>query len=528
MYSAAWGLASIANPSPTLYIVGMSQPLLTPQASRLDRVLGPWMGTALVIGTIIGSGIFKKPKNVAIEVPEFGLALAAWVLIGVLVLMGALALAEVAVLLPRAGGNYVFLREAYGRWAGFLWGWVEFWIIRTASIAALATIFTESLHDILRQSQGLSAGHDVLTFWQRQGTTIAVIAALGLINARGTRLGGGLQVFLTTIKVGTLVCIAVLPFVFMALVFPQAAAVNFDRLQPLWPTDWFSVDWSKFGLALVGVLWAYHGWMNIVPVAEEVRNPSRNIPLALLVGSLTVMVLYVSANFAYYLVVSRNEMILLGDRPVAAEFGLRLLGSGGLLLTSAAIMISVFGSLNGNLLVGPRLLYAMGRDGLAPEFLSRLHPRWRTPAWAEAVLTGWAILLVVSVALLVQYDVPPLNLGWFTLDINVRPDADPFDVLTNYAIFGATSFETLAVASIFVLRRRYVVGGEAPYRCPLFPWLPLIYVLAMAAVLVNMFVTSRTESLAAVGFMAVGAVLYALVLAGRSPPPSTIPSNLED
>src|SRR5207247_4909982 len=150
-------------------VVGMSQPLLPVQSSRLDRVLGPWMATALVIGTVIGSGVFKKPSAVAKDVPEFGLAIAAWILVGILALMGALVLAEIAVLLPRAGGNYVFLREAYGRWAGFLWGWVEFWIIRSASIAALATIFADSLHDILREARNLPSDQEVLTFWQRKG-----------------------------------------------------------------------------------------------------------------------------------------------------------------------------------------------------------------------------------------------------------------------------------------------------------------------------------------------------------------------
>jgi basic amino acid/polyamine antiporter, APA family len=203
---------------------------------------------------------------------------------------------------------------------------------------------------------------------------------------------------------------------------------------------------------------------------------------------------------------------------VAAEFGMRLLGPIGLLLISAAIMTSVFGSLNGNLLVGPRLLFAMGRDRLAPQFLSTLHPRWRTPAWAIAVLAGWSILLVVGVALLKQYPVPVVDWGWITIDVNLRPNANSFDVLTDYAMFGAASFETSAVAAIFVLRGRRDPRGDDAYRCPLYPVLPLIYVLAMSAVLVNMFVTNRTESLFALGWIAVGAFVYAILLAGRKTP----------
>src|SRR3954469_8358780 len=165
-----------------------------PQQQSLPRVLGPWIATAIVVGTVIGSGVFVKGRKVADNVPEFGMAMAVWVLGGVLALLGALALAEVAVLFPRAGGNYVFLRDAYGRWAGFLWGWVEFWIIRSASIAALATIFTESFHDVPRHVHPQGPDVEVLSPLSRTGVTATVIAVLAFVNARGTRLGAGLQV----------------------------------------------------------------------------------------------------------------------------------------------------------------------------------------------------------------------------------------------------------------------------------------------------------------------------------------------
>src|SRR5262249_18061993 len=159
-----------------------------------------------------GSGVFKKPQAVAEAVPFFGLAIAAWVLVGILVLFGALVYAEVAVLYPHAGGNYVFLREGYGRWAGFLWGWVEFWSIRAGSIAALASIFTDSFHGVLKQARSLGPEEELLTFWLRQGVTVTVIAVLALVNARGTRWGGMLQLVVTTVKVLSLLCVALLPF----------------------------------------------------------------------------------------------------------------------------------------------------------------------------------------------------------------------------------------------------------------------------------------------------------------------------
>src|SRR5579884_3123706 len=154
--------------------------------SGLVRGLGPLMATAVVVGTVIGSGVFKKPQAIAEHVPNFGLAALLWVLGGVLVLLGALAYAEVSVLLPRAGGNYVFLREGYGRLFGFLWGWVDFWIIRGASLAALATIFTESFYDLL----GLGAPTEAAAFWTQKGVTVSVILCLALVNVRGVQWGG--------------------------------------------------------------------------------------------------------------------------------------------------------------------------------------------------------------------------------------------------------------------------------------------------------------------------------------------------
>jgi amino acid transporter len=486
------------------------------ESNKLPRILGPWMATAIVIGTVIGSGVFKKPHAVAtelstlspdrtiIEIPsEFGVIIVAWILVGILAFMGSLILAEVAVIHPRAGGNYVFLREGYGRWAGFLWGWVEFWIIRSGSIAALASIFTEAFHGILRYALNDSASDaPVLDFWALQGMTVTVIAVLAFVNARGTRLGGGLQVVVTTVKVVSLLSIALLPFVFLAFT-SDPTEVSIERLEPIWPAHISDINWSKFGSALVGIIWAYHGWMNLAPMAEEVKNPSRNLPLAFLLGTLAIIVLYVSVNVAYHLVITRSEMVFDGGTtPVATLFGQRLFGRIGLLLASLALMISVFGSLNGNLLVGPRLLFAMGEDGLAPKALYHLHPTWGTPARAIAVLAAWCIVLVFGAGLLIYYDVMRKAL---------------FDVLTDYAMFGAVSFETLAVASIFMVRRQFPVDKvQLPYRCWGYPIIPIIYVLAMAAVLFNMFYTQTVEALIAVGFMGVGAVVY-YVLFGSQP-----------
>jgi amino acid transporter len=470
----------------------------------LVRGLGPVMAIAVVAGTVIGSGVFKKPQAVAASVPYFGLAALAWVLIGALAMMGALALAEVAVLYPRAGGNYVFLREGYGRLAGFLWGWVEFWIIRTASIAALATVFTESLHDVLRngtlqEALGLSPGSPILGFWPQRLVTVAVILGLALVNVRGVRWGGVLQLFITLVKVGSLLGIMALPFVAAAFARPGAdvPAPDTDNLRPTWPDEISQFPVAGFGSALLAVLWAYHGWMNIAPVAEEVRRPQRNIPLALLAGVGIVIFLYLGANLAYSLVIPRDEMALMKETPVVTAFAQRLLGPVGATLASAAVMCSVFGALNGNLLVGPRLLYAMGDDGLAPHALRAVHPRYHTPAKAILVMAAWSALLVLGVAVLTEVGI--LDEG-----------KSHFDVLTDFAMFGAVIFETMAVVSIFVFRRRFP-DAERPYRCLGYPVVPLLYVLLPAFILINMFFRQTVEAVTGVGFIVAGVAVYFLL-----------------
>lgn len=509
----------------------------SPSSPALVRGLGPVLATAVVVGTIIGSGIFKKPSLVAEKLPEFHLVAAVWILGGLLALLGSLAYAEVAVLYPKAGGNYVFLREGYGRLAGFLWGWVEFWIIRGGSIAALATIFSESLHDILRnhafqQATGLALGSNPLGFWAQKGLTVATILALALVNVRGVRWGGVLQLFITLVKVASLLGIMALPFV-VALWTSESApsgppATGSARLEQV-------VSVGGFLTALLGVLWAYHGWMNITPVAEEVKDPQRNLPLAILAGTAIIIFLYLGANWSYHAVIPREELAmmkelspeemarrraLLGaeaaedyDKTVAIGFSRHLLGPIGAAVAAAAVMCSVFGALNGNLLVGPRVLYAMGEDRLAPRALGAIHGRYRTPAVAILVLGGWAATLVLAVAVL-------------TYSHHLPADKPHFDILTDFAMFGATTFETLAVATIFVFRRRFP-DRHRPYRCWGYPFVPILYCSILAAVVVNTFVNQTREALIGLGFITVGAVVYFWIEGRRGRPAENVTPSVE-
>ena len=477
---------------------------------RLPRVLGPWTATAIIVGVVIGSGIFKKPAQVAETVPETGLALFAWVLCGILTLMGALIFAEIATLYPRAGGIYVFLTEAFGRWAGFLWGWVEFWIIRSASIAALSTMLIEQLHDVVRHLRGMQSHESMFSKEMQVAMTVTLIAVIALVNARGTRLAGILQLAITTIKVGSLAAIALAPFVVAAWRSAPIASPE-TQSEVVWPGSFdLATDPSRFGAALVGILFAYNGWTGLAPVAEDIRSPSRNIPIAFIVGVLCVMLLYVSANVAYFFIVPVETMLHLGERTVAAQFAYKICGDVGLTLASAAVMMSLFGALNASLLIGPRLLVAMGRDRLAPRFLAHLHPRYQTPALATFVFAAWSILLVLGSSLLVRGALPTCSIGSWTFDPNLPPTTSLYDLLTDYSMFGAIAFETLGVATIFVFRRRVQSADMNSYRSPFYPWMPALYVLAMTAVLVNMFWTKQKESIVAVGFIGLGAIVYLL------------------
>ncbi|MBI1915672.1 MAG: amino acid permease [Planctomycetes bacterium] len=475
------------------------------------RALGPLMATAIVIGTVIGSGIFKKPQTVAFNVPYFGLAALVWVGGGVLVMLGALAYAEVAALLPRAGGNFVFLREGYGRMAGFLWGWVEFFIIKSGSIAALATLFTLQFRRLLLLSApGLG---EQLGYWQQRILTVVVILLLAAVNIRGVKWSGGLQLVITLVKVGSLLFIIALPFLaFLWVSGSGTRAANPARLEPSWP-DREQLTFNLLGgfaSALLAAQWAYHGWQNLAPVAEEVKEPQRNIPRSLLTGTAIVVALYLGANLAYSLVLTQDEMKGMKEdaalqqaaeaegRPhddtVAIGFCREVLGPFGVALAAAAVMCSVFGALNGVLLVTPRLLYAMGEDGMAPRALGAIHPRYRTPALAILVLAVWACLLVLGVAALTELDV-------------LAAGKDHFNILTDFAMFGAVIFETMAVLSIFIFRRT-MPDAPRPYRCWGYPVVPALYVILPGMILVNMFFREQQEALTGVGFIALGAAVY--------------------
>ena len=450
------------------------------------------MAGAILVGCVIGTGVFKKASAVAGSVPESGLAITVWVVVGLLTLCGALALAEVAALFPRSGGNLIFLHEAYGRMYGFLWGWVEFWFLRCASIAALSVVFTDAFHDIAKFAGETKS--DVIPFWHRQAISAVVVMLLGGLAARGTKLGARVQFVVTAVKVGALVLIMLLP-VIVLVIKPSAPTVpDPARFQPVWPSDWSAFSFAAFATAMIAVMWPYNGWTNVAPLAGEIRDPQKNVPRAFIGGMLVLIAVYTGVNVSYFFTVSASEMTTLGGTPVSTEVCFRLIGPVGLMLASAALMVSVMGTVGGNLLVGPRSVFALSREGLAPKILGSVHPRYETPLVATVLMTCVSAMFVVGVAAYTQLTGAGLK--------------SSFDVLTVFIVFGSTLLETLAVGTIFVFRVKY--PGSRPYRCPGYPVVPAIYIVTMLAVLATMLATpaKRTEALAGLGFIASGIVAY--------------------
>lgn len=471
----------------------------------LPRVLGPFDAVTIVVGSIIGSGIFLKVSNIDAKVPSFGAIMAVWLLGGMATLFGSLSLAELAAMLPHAGGPYVYLREAYGRITAFLWGWAEFSIIRTGSLGSLAcgTViyfnkFLESLEQmgVLPQTDMVPLPH-----FAQAIVTIAAVLSLTCVNVIGTRWAARTQNITTVIKLTFLLVLMLGPLVF--------GHWNVSNLQPLAPPE-LSINFFKaFGLAMVAVFWPYDGWINIGPVAEEVRHPERNVPLGLGLGILVVTFVYVGANIGYHLCLPLSQTQSSGT--VAADVFESIMGRWGVPLASAGVMISMFGALNSNLLAGPRIYFAMARDGLFPKAIGQVHSRFQTPANAVLAQSLWSLLQIGAA---------------FAVTSNPK---GAFDVLTDFVVLGGTVFYALVVAAVIVLRRR-MPNAKRPYKTWLYPFSPIIYLLTALLVVGSLFAAmfapdaTRVDMLKVPGFlvlMLVGLVLYALFRRLEGKPDST-------
>ena len=411
---------------------------------QLLRALGWWETTSIAMGIMIGTAIFIVPAEVTRSVGSPTAALAVWTAGGLLSLFGALSFAEMAAMMPQAGGQYVYLREAYGSLVSFLCGWAFFLAAQGGGISVLAVGFAEYLGEFFP-----------LTPWQHKAAAAASIVLFTVINYRGVKEGGRVQSLLTGLKVGAIVALIIMGFVLVRGLEAGPASL---------PTRSGSGFVASFGLALVGVLWAFEGWNTCTFAAGEVKNPQRDLPLALILGTIAVIGLYLALNLVYYRVLTLPEVAQ--STRVGADAAVRIFGRAGAQFVSLLIIISTLGSLNGSILAAPRVYYAMARDGLFFRWCASIHPKYHTPHWALVVQCIWAILLVVM---------------------------GTYEELFTYVVFAAWIFYALAGYAVIVLRRK-LPDLPRPYKVFGYPWVPIAFVLASAWFIVNTCIEKPRES----------------------------------
>jgi len=448
----------------------------------LPRELGLWSAVAVVVGSTIGSGIFRTPAGVTNRLPgPLPLAIV-WVAGGLLALCGALTLAEVAGAFPDTGGIFVFIRKSWGALPAFLFGWSELTIIRAASLGAIATTFAEYCLRVL----GFTTASPHYVGYVHYLAAIAIVVTASF-NYVGMRTGSLVQNITTVAKYFGLLFIVVLA---ISLGLPRTGG----HFTPVAPPGSFSI--APFGLALVSVLWAYDGWADLTFVSGEVRDPRRNLPRALIIGTAAVIGIYLLANIAYLAVMPVGE--IRNSQLVAADVALRLVGPAGVTFVAITVMLSTFGTLNGSILTAPRVFFAMAEDRLFFRKLAAVHPRYESPYVA---ITLTAALGVVFVLL------------------------RTFEQLADTFVTAILPFYALGVASIFVFRRRERAqsgaGGPAeyspPFRTPGYPVTPVLFVLATLYLLVNAVAdpSSRWPTLAVFGVILLGVPVYYLTVGRR-------------
>src|SRR2546430_2179153 len=381
------------------------------RASSLPRRLGLWSAVAVLVGSTIGSGIFRSPAGIADKLPGPLALLAIWLSGGLFVLCGALTLAEVAGAFPRTGGVYVFIRESWGRLPAFLFGWSELVIIRAAALGAIATTFSEYLLRVLGRDPRVEP-------YSRYVHYIAAVAIVltATFNYVGIKWGALVQNLTTLAKTGALVLITILALV---IGLPRTGGYYTPAVLP------GSFSFGQFGLALVSVLWVYDGWADVSFVGGEVRDPERNLPRVLIFGTLIIIGLYLLANLAYLAVLPVEQ--IRQSTLVAADVADKLMGDAGVAFVSVAVMISAFGTLNGSVLTGSRILFTMAADGLLFRPVAVVDRRFQTPSvaiWLSAVL-GVLFVLIGT-----------------------------FERLADTFVTAIVPFYALAVGAVFVLRRR--------------------------------------------------------------------------
>ncbi len=448
--------------------------------SGLDRRLGPFDGAAVVVSNVIGSGIFLLPAVVSALTPHPWWMIGAWAAGGALAFAGAMAYAELAALRPRAGGEYVYLREAFGPLAGFLTGWTSFVAGFSGAIAASAVGIAVYLGRLLPAAGDtqpwavLPLGVVDLTFSPRALVALTVIGVLTAVHLVGLGPGRAAQNVLAVTKVALLAA-----FVTFGFTVGEGSGANFSEAGE-------AVTGAGWLLALLPVMFAYTGWNAASYLAEEIRDPGRNVPLALGMGTTAVVVLYLLLNLLYVYALPVTEFGEVGH--MADGVARRLFGPAAAAPVAAASAVMIAASLSAMVFAGPRVYYAMARDGQFPSAAAAVHPRFRTPAAAIAAQSAWAGVLVLS---------------------------GTFRQLIDYTAFAVVLFAGVAVAALFVLRFREP-AAHRPFRAWGYPAAPLVFVVVSAAIVVNAVRLNPGPSLAGVVLIGAGIPVYFLT---RSRPP---------
>jgi APA family basic amino acid/polyamine antiporter len=421
--------------------------------------------TAMVVGTIIGASIFVQPSEITGQVPTIVGIFAVWVVCGVLTLFGALVCAELASAYPDSGGVYTYLREAYSPALGFLWGWAMFWTMHSGIIAAIAVICARYLAFFVPLGD---MGIRVVA--------ITVILLLSGVNYVGARHGSLLQTVITAGKLVAVVAIIVAGFLLGGGAHEVVLSTGATSAGPASSGAFSATD---FALALVAGLFAFGGWHMVTYNAEETHDPERTIPRALIAGTLVVTACYILLN-AVYLYVLPIEVVASSDR-VAADAADAVLGRGGGAMMAALVVFSTFGALSGIILAGPRVYYAMARDGLLFRWLGEVHPTHRTPHRAIVLQALWSSVLVLT---------------------------GSYRLLFTRVIYTEWIFFGLMAIGLIVLRRR--ATNPPPYRIRGYPWVPVIFAVSAFAIVVNQVVSELADSLIGLGLVAIGWPVYTL------------------
>lgn len=443
------------------------RPASSSAAPELCRVLGLFSIIGIVIGTMIGSGIFINPAKVAKDVGTPALMMAVWVLGGILSFFGALAIAELAAIYSQAGGIYVYLREAYGPVIAFLFGWTMFLVVEAGTIATLVVGFSTKYLPYFVNISALQA----------KVVSVSLIAILAAVNVFGVRKGAFLMNFFTSIKFVGLVGICAVVFI-----FAKGSTGNILSAASAAPTEGGLI--GSFGVALVAALWAYKGWETSTYIAGEIKDPQKKLPLGLFIGSLSVISLYLLANLAYLYVFPASRMA--ESSRIAADVMEAAVGPVGASVVALIILMSMTGTVNGHLMTAPRVFYAMAKDGLFFEGVAKVHPRYRTPYVSIIVLAIWAALLSMS---------------------------GTFEQLYSYVVFGFWIFMGLTVAGVMVLRKKRP-DLPRPYKTWGYPVTPILFILSSVFLTVNSLIRTFWNSFAGLALIALGIPVY-LIWKGR-------------